>query len=208
MAFDTALNQRQLAVLRWISDGCPDGRWTDFTFKTTAAALASRRLVKVSKRGGVWSAAILPAGEHYLTKGQYPVDHWAKRRRGQPMDLDMPMRPAAVAQRPVNPHRDAPAAQPQKQPASRARELVAEVIVAGGEIQRESTEGPRAYALLVAAVNRHHLVPEGKQLTIQSGGRWEISVIRLEDAPRWSTRPAEELVQAEHGRGRQAMNQK
>lgn len=83
MALHTPLNPRQLDVLYWIHDGCPAGRWPDFTFKATAAALASRRLVKVSKRGGVWSAAILPAGEHYLAKGQYPVGHWSGRRPGQ-----------------------------------------------------------------------------------------------------------------------------
>lgn len=99
MPLNTALNHRQLEVLRWISDGCPDGRWTDFTFKTTAAALASRRLVSVSKRGGVWSAALLPAGDHYLTRGRYPESHWAKPGRAQPMIVDTPLRPATPALR-------------------------------------------------------------------------------------------------------------
>ncbi|MCV7051276.1 hypothetical protein H7H82_11830 [Mycobacterium heidelbergense] len=198
MALDSPLNHRQLEVLRWISDRCPDGRWTDFTFKTTAAALASRRLVTVSKRRGVWSAAILPAGEHYLTKGQYPEGHWVKRPRGPQVDLEPPVKPAVVAKRPVDPHPGSPVtAQSKKQPPSRARELVAEVIAAGGEVQRESKEGRRPYALLVAAVNRHKLAPEGKQLTIEMGSRWEISVIRLEDAPHWRTTPATEVVQAE-----------
>jgi hypothetical protein len=75
MTIDTRLNPRQVEVLRWISDGCPDGRWADFTFKTTANALASRRLVTVSKRGGKWGAAVLPAGEYYLTSSQYPPGH-------------------------------------------------------------------------------------------------------------------------------------
>src|SRR5690625_1372017 len=97
MALNTPLNDRQIEVLRWIGDGCPDGRWADFTFKTTANALASRRLVTVSKRGGVWSAAILPAGSHYLANSQYPAGHWDKRR----LDRVIPVRPAVVAQRPV-----------------------------------------------------------------------------------------------------------
>jgi hypothetical protein len=198
VAFDTPLNHRQLEVLRWISDGCPNGRWTDFTFKTTAAALAWRRPVTVSKRGGVWSAAILPAGEHYLTKSHYPEGHWAKTPRGPRIDLDTPVKPAAVAERPVDPRRERPAsAQSKTQPPSPARELLAEVIAAGGEIQRESKDGQRPYALLVAAINRHRLAPEGKQLTVEMGSRWEISVIRLEDAPYWLTTPASEVVQAE-----------
>jgi hypothetical protein len=180
VAIDTPLNHRQLEVLRWISDGCPDGRWTDFAFKLTTTALASRRLVTVSKRGGVWSAALLPAGEHYLTQGQYPERHWARRRRGQQMELDTPVKPPAVAQRPVDPHGGGPtSAQSKKQSPSRARELVAEVLAASGEIYRESKEGQRAYSLLVATVNRHKLAPEGKQLTVEMGSRWEVSVIRL-----------------------------
>lgn len=51
------------------------------TFKTTANAFAWRRLVTVSKRGGMSGAAVLPAGEYYLTNSRYPPDHWARRRR-------------------------------------------------------------------------------------------------------------------------------
>jgi hypothetical protein len=207
VAFDTPLNHRQIEVLRWISDGCPDGRWTDFTFKTTAAALASRRLVAVSKRRGVWGAAILPAGEHYLTRGQYPVNHWGKRTRRPQIDVNAPAKPPAVAERRIDPGRRSPVSeQSKKESPSRARELVAEVIAAGGEVQRESKEGRRPYALLVAAINRHKLAPEGKQLTVEMGSRWEISVIRLEDAPYWRTTPGSEVVRAERiGRWHQAL---
>jgi hypothetical protein len=199
VAFDTPLNDRQVEVLRWISHGCPDGRWTDFSFKTTAAALVSRRLVTVSKRGGVWSAAILAAGQHYLTSGQYPPGHWATKRRERPVDREAPGSPSAVARRPVAPRRnDATVSKSTTQPPSPARELVAQVIAAGGEIQCVSKDGLRAYALLVAAVNRHHLVPEGKQLTAEMGSPWGIVVIRLEleDAPYWLTTPASEVVEA------------
>ncbi|ORX14170.1 hypothetical protein AWC27_19725 [Mycobacterium szulgai] len=113
------------------------------------------------------------------------------------MDLDTPAKPAAVAERPVDPRRQSPSSvQSTKQLHSPARELLAEVIAAGGEVQRESKEGRRPYALLAAAINRHKLAPEGKQLTVEMGRRWEISVIRLEDAPYWRTTPAPEVVQA------------
>lgn len=79
MAQKDPLNHRQVKVLRWISEGCPDGRWTDFTYKATASALQSRRLVKVSKRGGKWRASTSPAGDHDLVNGCYPQNHWAKR---------------------------------------------------------------------------------------------------------------------------------
>jgi hypothetical protein len=72
VALDAPLNQRQIDVLRWISEGCPEGRWIDFTYKTTAAALEWRGLVTVSKRGGAWTASILPAGTHYLKRPRSP----------------------------------------------------------------------------------------------------------------------------------------
>jgi hypothetical protein len=73
------INPRQLEVLRWIADGCPDLVMTGFTYKTTAAALRNRRLVKVSKRGG-WHAEITQAGLHYLEHGPDVAE--AKPRRG------------------------------------------------------------------------------------------------------------------------------
>lgn len=196
MALDAPLNDRQIDVLRWISEGCPDGRWTDFTFKTTAAALASRRLVSISKRGGTWSAALLAAGERYLATGRYPADHWKPRRGGSGAVSNKPVRTAVVATRPIAESVQAMAARPSIQSASRARALVAEVVAAGGKIRRESKEGPRAFSSLIAAANRHKLAPEGQQLTLDTGGRWEVCVIRLEAAPFWKTTPALEVVQA------------
>lgn len=198
MALDAPLNERQVEVLRWISDGCPDGRWTDFSFKTTANALASRRLVTVSKRGGGWSAAVLPAGEHYLAHERYPEGHWSKRRTQQ-VDLDASRRRMATTKMPVaEPLDGAAPVGPAKQKAhSPARDLVAEVIAAGGELRRESKQGPTAFSSLVAAVNRHRLAPPDKQLTLDTDGGWNKVVIRLEDAPYWLTRPAPEVVNAE-----------
>jgi hypothetical protein len=41
--------------------GCPDGRWTDSTHKTTAKSLQNRRLVTVTMKSR-WNATIDPAG--------------------------------------------------------------------------------------------------------------------------------------------------
>lgn len=46
----------------------------DFTYKTTAVALQGRRLVIVSRKGGVWTATTTEAGDHYLRHGTYPAD--------------------------------------------------------------------------------------------------------------------------------------
>lgn len=66
------LNQRQLAVLRWIADGCPDGVMAGFSYKTTALALQERRLVRVTKKRGVWRAELTDAGRFYLERGHHP----------------------------------------------------------------------------------------------------------------------------------------
>jgi hypothetical protein len=71
---DEPLSARQIRVLKWISDGCPEGVWSDFTYKTTAYALASRGLVKVVRRRDNWSAAVTEDGELYLTHGRYVAD--------------------------------------------------------------------------------------------------------------------------------------
>lgn len=65
------VNQRQIEVLRWIADGCPDGVMEDYPYKTTAVALRNRGLVVVSKRGE-WHASLTDIGRHYLEHGTYP----------------------------------------------------------------------------------------------------------------------------------------
>lgn len=67
------LSVRQVKVLQWISRGCPDGVWRDFTYKTTTYALAARGLVAVDRRSGSWSAILTEAGQFYLDHGHYPT---------------------------------------------------------------------------------------------------------------------------------------
>ncbi|MFG2500339.1 hypothetical protein ACGFSB_19260 [Streptomyces sp. NPDC048441] len=60
------LNERQQAVLNWISNGCPDGIWNDTTYKVGAQALQNRGLVKVTKRRGYWTAELTDKGRHHF----------------------------------------------------------------------------------------------------------------------------------------------
>jgi hypothetical protein len=73
-----SLNERQLAVLRWIGDGCPAGVMPDSGHKHSAVALRDRGLATVSKRSG-WHAEITAAGRHYLEHGDYPVNSKPRR---------------------------------------------------------------------------------------------------------------------------------
>ena len=65
------LSERQVAVLKWISEGCPEGQWPDETHKHSARALADRGLARVSRKNKVWTASITEAGEYYLEHGAY-----------------------------------------------------------------------------------------------------------------------------------------
>ena len=68
------MNDRQLEVLRWVADGCPEGKWPeeDFSYKTSAAALKARGLVSIRGHARTWTAAVTEAGTHYLEHGTYP----------------------------------------------------------------------------------------------------------------------------------------
>ena len=68
------LTARQVEVLRWLGDGCPNGVWRDFTYKTTIYALAARELATVDRRRNSWSASLTDAGRFYLAHGRYPAE--------------------------------------------------------------------------------------------------------------------------------------
>jgi excisionase family DNA binding protein len=77
------LNSRQVAVLRWISDGCPEGVMEGFTYKTVAVALRNRRLVEVSRKGGGWQAEPTDAGRFYVEHGHHRPRPEPAVRRGR-----------------------------------------------------------------------------------------------------------------------------
>jgi len=73
-------------VLKWVAHGCPDGVWTDFTYKTVAYGLARRGLVSVQRRRNSWRAAVTEQGTHYLQHGTYAPTVSVDQR--QPREAD------------------------------------------------------------------------------------------------------------------------
>ncbi|WP_212834261.1 hypothetical protein [Catellatospora sp. TT07R-123] len=61
-----------MTVLRLVGDGNDLSAAELAGQRLTGRALASRRLVTVSRKGGGWSAVITDAGRHYLQHGGYP----------------------------------------------------------------------------------------------------------------------------------------
>jgi hypothetical protein len=144
VALDTPLNTRQLEVLRWISEGCPDGRWTDYTYKTTAKSLQHRRLVTVTKKSG-WKATIEPAGVYYLKHGDYPADHFPNKRRSYSRIMRLAHLEAGKPQRPLTrPAADEP---------TPTRKLLQDIINAGGVLDLHTRGDETNYGSLVAIIN-------------------------------------------------------
>ncbi len=67
------LSDRQLEVLRWIAQGCPDADWPDEGHKNSARALESRGLTRVLRTGKLWHAVVTADGQYYLDHGCYPA---------------------------------------------------------------------------------------------------------------------------------------
>lgn len=68
MAQRKTLNEAQVAVLRWIGEGCPARVMERDLHRISAAALRRRGLVLISGRGPTWAARIAPAGREYLER--------------------------------------------------------------------------------------------------------------------------------------------
>jgi hypothetical protein len=66
VAHRETLNDTQVAVLRWIADGCREGVMDGDAHRISEAALRSRGLVRISGRGRRWTARVTDAGRAYL----------------------------------------------------------------------------------------------------------------------------------------------
>lgn len=168
------LKPHQREVLEWIAAGCPDGVMTGTTYKTTAAALQSRKLVRVTRKGGRWAATVTEDGQYYLDHGRYRGGA-APHRLAAPIPRSVAM-PSQDAERPTGRRGKAP-----------VDALLEQVIAAGGELRVNRNEDDRQFSNLVKSAIRFGKVPEGKLLTVETGPRWEDLVIRLADPPAWQT---------------------
>lgn len=95
------LSERQVDVLAWVADGCPDGVWGDFTFKRTTYALADRGLVTVDRRRLSWSAQLTDRGRYYLDHGTYPGERNQADRPARPKEPTKRARPQSRGASPV-----------------------------------------------------------------------------------------------------------
>jgi hypothetical protein len=158
---ETTINEKQLAVLRWIADGCPAGVYSGVAHKVSAAALRSRGLVRTSGRGATWTAELTGAGQQLLDR---PQSRAGSRRGGA---RTTPDGASATSQGGTS--------------LAKTEQLVADVIAAGGKLTLpdETMRGGVNWRQRAYAAQRHGKVPAGKHLTVSSGG--DRFVIELKD---------------------------
>lgn len=171
------LNERQLLVLKRIGEGDdlsgPEGE----AFRISARGLQGRRLVTVSRRGGVWRATITDAGRFYLERGHHP-DHPDRRETS----TSSPARRAGPTPR-ADPEAEATAHSRGQQPTSvlqdRAEELIERLQAEDGTVTIEAPDDDtRALYRIIHAAKQHKLVPDGFHLK-HTGRRDGDLIIRL-----------------------------
>jgi hypothetical protein len=157
------LTVRQVEVLQWIGEGCPDGVWRDFTYKTTAYALASRGLVTVDRRRKQWSATLTDDGQFYLAHGHHPLDQDPIGNTHASSESDLETNDLASG-------------------------LLAELVAAGGHVTVASpSEKQRArYRRAIHRLITEHRIPDG--FVLRHAGRdhgdLTIRLLREDDKPR------------------------
>ncbi len=187
MAIDNSLNTRQVEVLRWISEGCPEGRWAESGYKVSAASLQARRLIKVSKRGG-WKATIEPAGLYYLQHGDYPRDHFPDKRRSFQRAMRLARSEAGEIQKPLT--------RPASDELTPTQKLLKDITAAGGVLQIDTKDDNTNYANLVAIINRRQLAPDGQQVISIRGERYGDLIFRFSAVQDWKTESPSALAEA------------
>ena len=165
------LSQRQVNVLRWVAEGCPDGVWPDFRYKVTVYALADRGLVT-----GDPPPAFLAGGDH---------------RPGPPLpgsrNLPARGRSRLRPQSPEPPPGAAAASRGAGAAMVTAESLLAQLQSAGDTVAVPDPPGPlrAAYRRAISRAITEGLVPDGYGLrhTGRDHGDLVIRLIRLKDEP-------------------------
>jgi hypothetical protein len=162
------LNQTQLRTLRWIADGCPDGVMVGETHKISARALQGRRLVKIARHGGRWSATMTDAGWYYLDHGAYPAAPSVTSTTPQSVvEPSKPKQATAYGEGPTGAMIDA-------------------LLRQDGRIEIAPSEADR-YERLARAASRSKKVPVGQRVRVERDWQARKAWVVLEALPSWMT---------------------
>jgi hypothetical protein len=143
------LNDRQLTVLRRISEGYEPVTAKTSELANTVYALRSRGLVTTPRKDGVWHAEITDAGRFYMQHGHHPD-------KPTPADAGL-----AHQRRSPGPQRS-----PDQGPIRLAKDLIKQLQDNDGSVQFETPddETRASYRRAIHAAKQHGLVPAGFHL--------------------------------------------
>lgn len=149
------LNDKQITVLRWVADGCPDGVMDGYAHRVSAAALRSRGLVRVVGRGPTWRAELTERGARHLL-GLASAPARPAGRNGSGREMSASTQGASDGRSSTSPK------------LSKTEQLVADVIAAGGTLTLpdDTARGGVNWRQRAYAAQRHGKVPDGKHLSV------------------------------------------
>lgn len=195
VALTGPISQTQLRILQWVAEGCPAAAVAGNGHKVTANALASRRLVTVTRVGGKWSAELTAAGRHYLNSGTYPAGHWTTQRHRQPAAMSQVKPPnhcsntgpgsAESAKEnmvgdTMEDRRPPPATTARRSAERRtaATTLVEELLAEGYKLVRGlDDDGLAQWRKIIDFAKRHAMVPEGHWIEKHQGPRGDLRIV-------------------------------
>lgn len=177
----------QIDLLRWVSDGCPEGKYEGYRYRGSARTLEARGLLRIKGRGSSWTATITEEGERHLeTRTEVPgLVPPRPGPAGSSTKVTTPTsEPQPVQARPA-------VSKPKAMAYVRKTDVMMDELrgAPDGRLTIDPAERDR-YARLVSLAKRRGLVPEGMSLEIT--GRWartsEGAAVWLQPLPEWQTR--------------------
>lgn len=139
------LTVAQFDLLRWVSNGCPDGVYEGTAYRVSARALHNRGLISVSGRGPTWTAKITAQGAARLKEERHRIDAERERERRE-------QEAQAEKERERLRFRD------------HAVEVLEAVVAAGGRLDLGSRLSAHDLARIEAFLAREKLLPENQRL--------------------------------------------
>ncbi len=185
------LTAQQLALLRWIGDGCPEGVWPDHSHKAFMRVLETRALASTRRWYGKWGAVLLPAGRYYLEHGIYPDEE--SPRSGETAASVRSVPESVATAKTQSAGRVSPVPRRPKSNAARvnlSRQLVNDIVAAGGTLRiAQDIYDQKARQSLQSRIRFAYgkgYVPAGKEIAERRIDRdfVEVSIV---DLPAWRT---------------------
>lgn len=140
------LTVAQHDLLKWVTDGCPDGVYDGTSHRVSARGLHNRGLIKVAGRSKTWTAKITPQGTRILQEQTKRVEAARQHERKEAQARAERERERQLLR-------------------ARAIEVLDAVVAAGGRLELGSDINGRDIEQIEGCLAREGLPPIGQRLT-------------------------------------------